>query len=72
MAQNSNVEIHRTPVHIETVRNYDHCWTPVVNGKVVENPGDPNGLCGSIRTARKVAAAALGVAPDDLDPRIVK
>lgn len=66
------VEIHRTPVHMDTVRGYDHCWTTIVDGKIVENRGDPNGLCGSIRTARKVAANHLGVRPNEIDPVIVK
>lgn len=50
------VEIQKTPVHGNP--DMEHCWAPIVNGKVVELAGSPPV---SIKAAKIAAAKALGV-----------
>lgn len=54
------LRIEKLPVRCETRRGFSHTWVPTVNGRVVQNPNDEDGLFGSIKSARKGIARHLG------------
>lgn len=56
-----NLRIEKIPVHCETQRGFKHTWAASVDGAVVTNPNDEDGLFGSIKSARKGLARHLGV-----------